>query len=213
MKHLLISLLLLLSLDGCLDLEPPTHNGHQSRTNYAEIRPVFWGTVYASGGETLYCGEKFGSRHGGDINIEHIFPMSWVTKSLQCGEREECRNNSDRFNQIEADMHNLYPALADINYARSSMAFAILDGEDHYQPGCDFEIDKRRYLAEPRSAARGEIARAMLYMANTYPELKLYRRQRELLEQWHRQDPPSDEERRRNRLIMQVQGTGNSLIE
>ena len=139
--------------------------------------------------------------------------MSWVTKSLKCGDRDQCRNNSARFNLIEADMHNLYPALADINYLRGSMSYAILDGEEHVQRGCDFEIDKRKYRAEPRPQVRGDIARAMLYMADTYPELKLFRNQRQLLDKWHRNDPPSDEERRRNQVIEAIQGNRNRFID
>ncbi len=185
--------------------------GNRPDSEYFETLPRFWGTLYASGGETLYCGKKFGKRRGRGINAEHVFPMAWVTKSLKCGKRKQCRRNSRRFNTIEADMHNIFPALSRINQLRSAYAFAELPGE----PGrgrCDFEVDKRKRLAEPRPAVRGDIARAMFYMSREY-DLKLFRRQRELLLRWHRQDPPSDEERRRNGIIQKLQGKRNRFID
>ena len=220
---------MLLALNGCSELEQvvldleqaipsgleqalPEKNRHQDIT-YKETRPVFWEKLYGSGGRTLYCDKGFGKRHGHNINIEHIFPMSWATKSLKCGTRNQCRDYSSRFNRIESDLHNLYPALAEINDARGAMSFAVIKGEKHIRAGCDFEIDKRSYKAEPRPAVRGEIARAMLYMADTYAELKLFESQRKLMEKWHREDPPNSEEKRRNSLIESIQGNRNPYID
>ncbi len=180
-------------------------------TEYFETLPKFWGVLYANGGETLYCGKKFGKRHGRNINAEHVFPMAWVTKALKCGKRKQCRKRSRRFNRIEADMHNIFPALSNINQLRSAYAFAELPGE----PGrgkCDFEVDKKRRVAEPRPAVRGDIARAMFYMSRQY-DLKLFERQKKLLLRWHRQDPPSAEERRRNDVIQKIQGRRNPFID
>ncbi len=181
------------------------------RGDYFEALPRFWGGVYADGGETLYCGRRFGRRHGRSINVEHVFPMAWVTKALKCGKRKECRENSHRFNSIEADMHNLFPALASINKRRGAFAFAEIPGE----PGkgkCDFEVDEKRRVVEPRPEVRGDIARAMFYMSHRYG-LKLYRRQQELLLRWHREDPPSAEEYRRNDVIQKLQGQRNPFID
>jgi hypothetical protein len=46
--------------------------------DYHSARLLLWGTLYAQGGETLYCGQQFGASKGKNINIEHVFPMSWV---------------------------------------------------------------------------------------------------------------------------------------
>ena len=139
--------------------------------------------------------------------------MSWVTKELGCGDRDQCRRNNPRFNRIESDMHNMYPARRDLNQQRGAMKYGLIDGERWVEAGCDLEIDRRRRMVEPRPEVRGDIARAMLYMDDTYPELRLYKRQRSLLERWHREDPPDDAERRRNRLIRHIQGNGNTWIE
>lgn len=179
---------------------------------YLDTVPVFWKTLYPNGGESLYCGERF-ARFDRRYNIEHVFPMSWVTHSLDCGKRKRCRQRSERFNLIESDMHNLYPARADLNRARGAMAYAEIPGERWLEAGCDLEIDVRRRRVEPRPAVRGNIARAMLYMADTYPELELYSRQRALMERWNRDDPVDQAERERNRRIMRLQGRGNRWIE
>jgi deoxyribonuclease-1 len=92
------------------------------------------------------------------------------------------------------------------------MGYGLIRGERWVEPGCDMEIDTRARRVEPRPAVRGDIARAMLYMSDRYG-LKLYRRQREILERWNRQDPPDDAERARNRRIKRVQGWGNPWIE
>jgi deoxyribonuclease-1 len=180
--------------------------------NYLGILPVFWSKVYANGGETLYCGRKFGSNKGDAINVEHVFPMSWVMKELRCRSRTQCRRSSPLFNRIEADMHNLYPSVAAINEARGAMGYSMVLGEHRRYGACDFEVDKERRKVEPRRKVRGDIARAMFYMQDAYG-LKIFKRQGELLKKWHREDPPDAEEQRRNNLIEQLQGNRNRFID
>lgn len=178
---------------------------------YLDTIPVFWRTLYPDGGEGLYCGAHFGAYDRG-YNIEHVYPMSWVTKALRCGDRDRCRHHSERFNQIESDMHNMYPARRELNKMRGAFPFREIPGEAWAVAGCDFEVDYRARAVEPRPAVRGDIARAMLYMADRYG-LEIYERQRRMLLDWHRDDPPDDLERRRNRLIGEVQGNRNPWID
>lgn len=181
--------------------------------DYMEARSVFWAQLYDGDGETLYCAMPFTRGRGArKLNIEHVFPMSWVARTLRCGRRKECRNSSTRFNRIEADLHNLYPARADINQERSSMAFGIVRGERRRFGQCDFEVNRRKRRAEPRPAARGKIARAMFYMADRY-DLNIFPRQRRLLRQWNRAHPPGAEEKHRNNVIQRLQGRRNPYID
>lgn len=184
--------------------------GAQAR-NYLDNIGVFWRNVYPSGGATLYCGTAF-KPFDRSVNLEHVFPMDWVTNELLCGERTECRQGSERFNRIESDMHNLYPSLRQINEARGSYPFGDLWGEERNFGDCDFEVSSSKRIAEPRPDARGEIARAMLYMADTY-DLPLFGRQLKMLKTWNLEDPPSDEERRRNDVIEKLQGQRNGFID
>lgn len=197
-------MLLLVPLAACAD-------DGSAPAGYLDTIPLFWRTLYPDGGEGLYCGSGFRS-HDRSYNIEHVYPMSWVARALRCGDRQACRRNSTRFNQIEADMHNMYPARKDLNRERGSYPFAEIRGEKWVEPGCDLEIDHRGRKVEPRPASRGNIARAMLYMEERY-DLEIFERQRRLLLDWHRSDPPDAAERERNRRIARVQGTTNRWIE
>jgi len=146
------------------------------------------------------------------MNIEHVFPMSWVTHSLRCGDRNQCRDQSPQFNRIEADLHNLYPALIHVNKARSSFPFGLIAGEKRRFRGCDFEVNEFKRIAEPRPAVRGNIARAVFYMSYTYG-LPLFRKQKNLLLKWHQQDPPDRAEKRRNVAIEKLEGARNPFID
>ncbi len=212
MKPVLAGLLaVFLSLSGVhsqarkLDKDDPLRG-------YYKMLSGLWGTLYARGGTTLYCGRKFGHSKGGSINAEHIFPMSWATRALKCGRRRQCRSNNARFRTIENDMHNVWPALKNINQARQNYRPAIIQGENHSFGSCDFEVDEKRRIVEPRPVVRGEIARSMFYMQDRYG-LYLQPRLVKLLGKWNRQDPPDDEERRRNAVIERLQGERNRFID
>lgn len=190
----------------------PSGGGQTGIETYEDARPVFWRQVYPDGGRTLYCDEPFGPGYNRGLNIEHVFPMAWVTNALKCGTRNQCRRNSDRFNQIEADLHNLYPSRTEVNDARGAMRFGDIPGERRRFGRCDFEVDEGARVVEPRPGARGEIARAMFYMRDTYGMIifdDLGRR----LQRWHRDDPVSAHERQRNDAIEQIQGTRNEYID
>ena len=179
--------------------------------NYLEQIAIFWQTLYPSGGTDLYCGQRFGKYDRG-YNIEHVMPMAWVKKELKCGTRKQCRERSARFNQIEMDMHNLYPSDKGANHERLAYAFAEIPGEKWWREGCDLEIDKHKRLAEPREAVRGDIARAALYMEERWG-IPIYQRQRSLLLRWHLEDPPDSHERWRNDQIEAYQGNRNPWID
>lgn len=188
-----------------------------SRINdYKTARPLLWSKVYPTGGKTLYCRERFDSQQRRGFNVEHVFPMSWATNGLKCGKRKQCRAKSQRFNRIEADLHNLFPARADVNQDRSSYRFGEVSGEPRaYGRSCDFEVSTRQRVAEPANEVRGDVARAMFYMADRYKDdgLILFKKQAELLERWHSLDPPNAEERRRNEIIEMLQGNRNQFID
>jgi len=184
--------------------------------DYDTARPMLWRSVYPNGGKTLYCGETFDSDRRKGYNVEHVFPMSWATNGLNCGKRKQCRARSDAFNQIEADLHNLFPSRSDVNQDRSSFRFGEVKGEARrYGKQCDFEVSERARVAEPTDTKRGEVARAMFYMADRYKAqgLVLFKKQALLLEKWHKADPPSSEERRRNNVIEKLQGNRNQFID
>lgn len=209
-KPFITALCVLVATSACAEhTEVPKR---QRIADYKVALDLMWGKLYAEGGETLYCAQGFGRNKGSRINVEHVFPMSWVAWHLKCGKREECRRKNPEFNRIEADLHNLWPSLKDVNKARRSHPFGVIKGEKHHFKNCDFELDERRRLVEPRPEARGEIARSMFYMASEYG-LEIRDRLGKTLLRWNRDDPVSDEERRRNDVIEKIQGNRNPYID
>ncbi|MFT5572426.1 MAG: deoxyribonuclease-1 [Cryomorphaceae bacterium] len=208
-REVVVLALFLFAISGCNVNQPPL-------SNYKDARKVFWSSVYPSSGQTLYCGLGFDSSRRSGINVEHVFPMSWATKGLNCGTRKQCRASSQRFNIIEADLHNLYPAREDINKARSSFRFGEIRGEiRRFGRDCDFEVSSSESIAEPAPKVRGEVARAMFYMADRYKAegLVIFKSQARVLLKWHKADPPTEQERLRNDRIELLQGNRNPFID
>lgn len=179
--------------------------------NAKEAEKVFWEKVYPSTHYTLYCGERFDKKTS-DIEIELVYPTQWTINYLGCDSLEQCRNESRRFNRIEADLHNYYPALSMITRARSDYPFGEVAGEFREFFECDFEIDVRNKVVEARNRALGNIARSLFYMHWEYG-LPIRNHSIDKLIRWHRDDPPSKDEKRRNDIIEKLQGTRNTFID
>ncbi|WP_196223147.1 endonuclease [Roseibium sp. RKSG952] len=203
-------LLLVAPLVAALGLLPASAEPQIQIGSYKDARAVFWEDLFPGGFEELYCGVSVSARE--DHNIEHIFPAFWMTKTQNCGSRRTCRRNSPAFNRMEADLHNLLPTRTSVNAARGSFPFGEVPGEDHDFAGCDFEENSG--IVEPRPAARGQIARAILHMTEAYgAENILPDGQLSLMRQWDRYDPPTALEHARNDRIEELQGTRNSFID
>lgn len=148
------------------------------------------------------------------IEWEHVMPAWAFGHQLQCwqdGGRKNCRKN-DKFRQMEADMHNLVPAVGEVNGDRSNYSFAMIPGEGRRYGACDVEVDFKARAAEPAPHRRGDVARSYFYMRDTYG-IRISKKQRKLLEAWAKQDPVDDWERRRNDLIELRQGNRNPYVK
>lgn len=161
------------------------------------------------------------------LEWEHVVPAArfggelaaWRSGHASCEKRGKkyrgrrcARKISERFRRVEGDMHNLYPAIGALNQARGDRAMALIDDEERAFGSCDFEVHERQ--VEPRPEARGEIARASLYLDAAYPDLAIFDdAERTMFEDWHRLDPPDNGERRRNAFIAAAQGNRNPWID
>ena len=151
--------------------------------------------------------------------IEHIVPMkrlggnfpSWRNGHPHCINskgrsfkgRRCARKVSRQFRLMEADLHNLYPAIGTLNQRRGTKSFGEVPGEARVFGHCDFEVED---VVEPRVAIRGEVARAYLYMAWAYPSaLELSPKEQRLFSEWSKSDPATAAERRRNAEIQRIQ--------
>lgn len=187
--------------------------------------------IYADRRETFYCGCGFTEKgqvktgdcgykprknagRGKRIEWEHVMPAYRFGHERSCwrqGGRDHCRKADAEFRAMEGDLHNLVPAIGELNGDRAHFDFAELAGEPRDYGRCDFEVDAGRKLAEPRPEIRGDIARIYFYMAHTYG-LTFTREELERFTRWAEEDPVDDWERERNRRIQQVQGNSNPYI-
>ena len=93
---------------------------------------------------------------------------------------------------------------------RKHHPFGTVEGEPRTYGTCDFELGGSPKVAEPTGRARGELARAMLYMAETY-EVDV-RMSHEELKSWHEADPPEPWETVRAGRIEAATGQRNPYV-
>lgn len=131
-----------------------------------------------------------------------------------------CARRSAEFSRIEADLHNLFPVVGEINGLRGDLPMGAPDvGRTPHGPardvvfaGCATEV--RRTFFVPRPPIRGDLARAYKYMDRAYPDRHLVDdAHRAIFDAWDAADPPDAWERERNRRIAAVQGNGNPFVE
>ncbi len=119
---------------------------------------------------------------------------------------------NEEYRLMEADMHNLYPAIGCVNAARGNRNFTQLEADAPSSFGtCQMKIEGKR--VEPPARARGIIARAYLYFEQRYARYNMSRQQRRLMESWDAQYPVTEWECVRNRRIKAIQGNGNPFVE
>ena len=151
------------------------------------------------------------------LNAEHVYPQSK-------GARDE---------PGRSDMHNLHPSKVNVNSARGSCVFGDIEdsdtefwfvlGERFTQiPTTDIdaysEKDEESCVFEPRESVKGDIARTVFYFYTIYQhkaeaaDPNFFSQQKDVLLKWHRLDPISEKEVRRNDLIAKYQGNFNPFI-
>lgn len=179
----------------------------------------FWHQI-APLGDALYCsanGAKMTTEAG--YSIEHIYPRSWMRKTLGC-DGDACRSNK-RYVFWESDLNNLWPALGRVNTARGDRIFGELEPKDDWRGGeCGFRSRGVRVdwppfnidgIVEPPDRDKGIVARAVLYVHRVYGAM-LAPRQEELLERWAEEYPVTAVECARQRIIAEIQALTNPYI-
>lgn len=161
------------------------------------------------------------------IEWEHVVPAhrfggslpEWAEGSSGCVDargrrfrgRKCARRASEEFRRMEADMHNLFPVIGEVNGLRGDFPMDLVAGEPSQFGACPIQIEGRTF--EPRPQVRGDLARAYLYMDAAYPSrVRLSAAERSRYEAWSAGDPPDDWERQRNALVARVFGRPNPFI-
>ncbi|MDR0806113.1 MAG: deoxyribonuclease I [Enterobacteriaceae bacterium] len=147
------------------------------------------------------------------VEWEHVVP-AW-----QFGHQRKCWQNGGRktcskdpiYKRMETDLHNLQPAIGEVNYDRSNFQFSQWNAQATQYGQCKMKIDFKRKSAEPPERARGVIARTHFYMRDRY-HLRLSEQQTSLFNAWDRYYPVTRWECERNRRILKVQGNDNPYV-
>ena len=148
------------------------------------------------------------------IEWEHIVPAWQFGHQLQCwkdGGRKNCKKNA-QFKRMEADLHNLVPAIGEVNGDRSNFNFSQWNGEPTQYGQCQMIVDFKQRKVQPPVNSRGAIARAYLYMFDRY-NMRFSKQQKKLMQAWNNSYPASDWECIRNARIEEIQGFGNSFTK
>lgn len=159
------------------------------------------------------------------IEWEHIMPASRFGHTQACWQqqycsnqegkpvkgRECCRVTSASFNQMEADLHNLVPAVGLVNKLRSNFDFIQKPSIPNTFGECKIWVSKKQRKVAVEPKLYGTIARAYLYMAEQYG-IQLSSSERAKFTKWHQQYPPTAWEKERNQRISSAQGNHNHYI-
>ena len=190
-------------------------------------------TIYSDYGYSFYCGcdiqwqgkkglpdleackykvrkqEKRANR----IEWEHVVPAWQFGHQLQCwqqGGRKNCKKNK-QFKMMEADLHNLVPAIGEVNGDRSNYRFSDWNGVPQQYGQCEMVVDFKQRKVQPPKSVRGHIARTYLYMHERY-DFSLSSSQKKLYQAWHKMYQPDAWECERNKRISKIQKIDNSFI-
>lgn len=162
--------------------------------------------VYPNGGKTLYCQTPFAS--SSQVRIDFIYSKTDLLEHFSCFTTEMCEKKPE-FSRAYNDLHNIYPVDLQSLIARGGANFAELASIQPKDPACPIRTSYQTF--EPPDYAKGNVARAMVYMTETY-HLPI-RGSLAMYQHWSKLDPPDQEEVRRNRTIKALQGLGNPYIE
>ncbi len=212
---------------------PAIAGTHPSSFNVA--KRLLTDKVYHDYTQTFYCGCDFdwNGRRGepklaacgytvrkqevraNRIEWEHVVPAWQMGHQRQCwqnGGRREC-GKDPQFKVMESDMHNLTPAIGEVNGDRSNYRFSQWNGDHgaHYGQ-CEMKVDFKERTAEPPARARGAIARIYLYMNQQYT-FQLSNAQQQLMRAWNNTYPVDLWECERDRRIAKIQGNNNPFVQ
>lgn len=159
------------------------------------------------------------------MSWEHAVPVSefgsnfpeWTKGHRDCVARgkpyrgRKCAEKTNPlFQQMQADMYNLFPAVASVNAIRSNREYTELTDESPANL-CGYKTARGKF--EPPPHARGQVARAALYMEAQYKNFSLKPKQKLLFQRWNEEYPVTKWECTRARRIEKIQKNENLLVK
>ncbi|HEY9280416.1 MAG TPA: endonuclease [Eoetvoesiella sp.] len=200
--------------------------GHRDFRKAKEVLP----RVHAGLNTTFYCGCRYTGKtvdhktcgykirkdanRASRLEWEHVVP-AWVLghqrRCWQQGGRKQCTKNDAVFRKAEGDLHNLTPAIGEINNDRANFRFTVWDNNPSMYGQCGMTVDFKKRRAQPPQQARGKIARTTFYMVERY-KLNMNAQERRLYCVWAKTYPVDKAERIRNQRIAAIQGNSNRFV-
>jgi deoxyribonuclease-1 len=220
--------------DDVATIEPEIFSAKSEKYSFARSKRILATKIYRLHQKTFYggcdyeikgkrlvpiadsCGFQYrkNPKRANRIEWEHIVPAWYFGHNLKCwkkGGRKECRATNAKFKQMEADMHNLVPAIGEINGDRSNYPYGNIRGEKRVYGKVDMEIEASKRLAEPKRSILGDIARIYFYMHDKY-NMYISPEDAKKFIKWNNQDPVSRWEKKKNLLVKDIQGDNNEYV-
>lgn len=161
------------------------------------------------------------------IEWEHVVPAEnfgrqftcWRDGSPECVDskgktfkgRKCCEKSSQQFRIMQADMHNLVPAIGELNGDRSNLRYDFKEARKGQYGECRFEVDFDQDRVRIKKDIRGDVARTYLYMADRY-KMKLSPQELNKFSAWNKEDPVDAWEIEKNKRIQAIQRNRNPWI-
>lgn len=151
-------------------------------------------------------------------------PSEWNRKHVWAKSKGQFGTNRG----LGTDIHQLRPTDVSVNGKRGSLSFGE-GGKIYNDPDGPTTNRVSSKNWEPRDEVKGDVARIIFYMAVRYESAKLDLTivdrlvpqsvkspiigKLSILKKWHKMDPPSHFEKRRNNRIHEIQGNRNPFVD
>jgi deoxyribonuclease-1 len=162
------------------------------------------------------------------VEMEHVVPASklcgktreWAEGSPKCvnskGKNYKGRECASKHNEscraAYNDLHNLRPAIGEVNNDRQDFSFGEVSGKKSPYGACHFVIHNK--IADPPDNIQGDIARIYLHMNQSYPELEILSDEEiSFFRKWSINDPVTKEECLYNNKLLNLQKTTNHFVQ
>ena len=174
--------------------------GFSTSTHVARAKKIEW--------EHVVPAENFGKAFSEwrDGHAQCVDSKGKSFKGRKCAEKMNIK-----YRYMQADMHNLFPAIGAVNALRSNYNFTLLPSEKSDFGSCDMRIEGHK--AQPPEASRGRIARSYLYMDKAYSNYSMSKSQWQLMAAWDKQFPVDAQECQRAKKIAVIQGNHNEIVK
>lgn len=225
-----------------LSQQATASSGNTTIDSFSKAKKLLLNKVYYDHRKTIYCDAEFLPnkktilpegyastkyvKRSKKIEWEHQNPAQnfgqsfkeWRDGDPECvnskGKKFKGRNCASKVNMeyryMQADLFNLAPAVGSVNALRSNYRFTMLPDAESSFGSCDMRIENRK--AQPPEIARGQIARAYLYMDDSYPKYNMSKSQKKLMQAWHKMYPVSEWECTRAERIKAIQKNDNVFV-